>query len=151
MKAKRTTRLMLTFVLSLSVAGVFSAQNAFASDDVIIICNKNVYDDTLSRKDIKNIFLGRKTEWSNKQKIIFVTLKNTDVHEIFLKKYVGKTSFQYANFWKKQLFTGKGKPPKSFNTEESLRDYVADTDGTIGYISSVPDKSKVKIISVQDQ
>ncbi|MCP4348533.1 MAG: hypothetical protein GY795_23875 [Desulfobacterales bacterium] len=149
MKTERITMLILAFIVSLSVAGDFFAQNAFASDDVIIICNKNVCDETLSRKDIKNIFLGRKTEWSNKQKIIFVTLKNKEVHKVFLKEYVGKTPFQYTNYWKKQLFTGKGKPPKSFNTEESLMDYIANTDGAIGYLSSAPEKSKVKIISVQ--
>lgn len=31
----------------------------------MIICNKKVPDSSLSKDDIRNIFLGMKTEWSN--------------------------------------------------------------------------------------
>ncbi|MBW1940195.1 MAG: substrate-binding domain-containing protein [Deltaproteobacteria bacterium] len=121
--------------------------SAASDGDVIIIGNKNVPASSLSKKDIQNIYLGRKTKWDNNQKIIFVTLKKGEVHKRFIKEYVGKTSAQYRNYWKKQVFTGKGKAPKCFDAEEKLVDYVANTEGAIGYISSGTNKDSVKTIS----
>lgn len=134
-------------MLFIAVSLFFPEDKIFA-ESVIVICNNSVSEDSLTKEDIKNIFLGMKTTWSNNQKIVFVTLKEGDVHDIFLKEYIGKTIFQYANYWKKQVFTGKGKPPKSFETEEELVNYVADTEGAVGYISPGVENSRVKIISV---
>ena len=46
------------------------------------------------------------------------------------------------------MFTGKGNPPKSFDTEEALIDYVAKTSGTIGYVSTTA--IKVKQVNVSE-
>ena len=118
-----------------------------ASAGVVVICNKNVPVDSLDKKEIKKIYLGDKTRWSDDKKIIFVALDSGEEHKTFLKKYVGKSSSQFRNYWKKKVFTGKGKAPKSFRQMEGLLEYVAGTEGAIGYISSELTDDNVKIIS----
>ncbi len=104
--------------------------------DILIVCNSRVVDTTLSKNDIKDIFLGKKTKWSDKTKVHFATLNDEDVHKLFLKKYIKKTASQYRNYWKQLIFTGKGKAPKKFDSVEKMLKHIAVTDGSIGYIST---------------
>lgn len=101
---------------------------------VVIIGNKNIPESSLSKMDIQNVFLGKKTKLGG-TKITFVILKSGDVHESFLKEYLSRTPSQYNKYWKKMIFTGKGKAPKVFETEEALVEYVKASEGAIGYIS----------------
>lgn len=126
--------------------GIFA--NLSSAGDIMIIGNKDVPVSELSINEIRSIFLGEKVKWSNDQAIIFVILK-TDLHDAFLKEYVGNTASQYRNYWRKMVFTGKSKSPKSFNTPEELIAYVSDTGGAIGYIPSEAYQEKVKKISVK--
>ncbi len=120
--------------------------------DVVVIAHKDAKDGTLKKDDIENIFLGKKTKWSDNEGIIFVILDSGDVHEAFLKDYVGKTKSQFDSYWKKQVFTGKGKMPDSYKKEKDLLDYVAKTKGAIGYVSKATleeNKDKVKTIETK--
>lgn len=117
--------------------------------EVIVIANKNVPDSQLTKEDVKAIFLGEKTKWSNDNKVTFVVLKTDADQEQFMKDYVGKTPSQFNNFWKQQVFTGKGKIPQSFDDPKALLDFVAKTDGAIAYISSDAANENVKKIEVK--
>jgi len=126
----------------------------------VIITNLNVKENKLTKKEVENIFLGKQTKWENGKKITFFTLKSSNTHKAFLKEYIGKTSSQYKTFWKKQIFTGKGKAPKSFTSEKDLINYISSTKGAVGYISnktasdsklirdSKTKKNKVKFITI---
>jgi hypothetical protein len=46
------------------------------------------------------------------------------------------------------VFTGKGIPPKSFDTEAELVDFVKTTPGAVGYVSPRTDVTGVKILAV---
>ncbi len=122
------------------------------ADEILVIGSKDLPSDAVSRDEIRNIFLGEKVKWDNGEKIIFVLLM-TDVHEAFLKQYLGSTPAQYQNYWKKMIFTGKAKSPKSFSSPEKVIEYVSNAGGTVAYIPSADyekaDKDKVKIISVR--
>jgi len=124
----------MSFVLLVSVF-VQSAFTDAQAADVVIIGNKDIPESSLSKTDIQNIFLGKKTKLGS-TKIAFVILKSGDVHENFLKVYLSRTPAQYKKYWKKIVFTGKGKAPKSLKTEEALVEHVKNTEGAIGYIGS---------------
>lgn len=123
-------------VLTSALPGASPSQLAWKDEvDVVIIANPQVPDTTLSPGELEKIFLGKSTKWSDGKKIRFVNLKGGDVHETFTKEYTGKTAIQYTNYWRKRVFTGKGRMPTTFGTEEKLLDYVAQTPGAIGYVS----------------
>jgi len=130
----------------LIINGIFA--NLSYAGDIMVIGNKDVPVSELSINEIRSIFLGEKVKWNNDQAITFVILK-TDLHDAFLKEYVGNTASQYRNYWRKMVFTGKSKSPKSFNTPEELIGYISDTRGAIGYIPSEAYQDKVKTISVK--
>ena len=118
---------------------------AFA--DVVVIANKNVSETSMTKDKVKNIFLGKIVKWQDSSRIHFVTLKG-DVHKSFLKEYIGRSTNQYKTYWKKVLFTGKGSMPKTFSTEQEIIQYVANTEGAVGYINKNTASENVATISV---
>ena len=145
---KHNKNLLSTLLLFVFLS-VCPALSMPVSAESMVIVNQGVGDTTLTKADIEKIFTGKKSKWSDGAKIIPVTLDNeNDVHVEFLKKYVSKNAFQFAAYWRKMMFTGKGNPPKSFDSEQALIDYVAETSGAIGYVSTTA--IKVKQVNVSE-
>lgn len=138
-------RAIITFILFMT----FFLPVVSSAGEVVIITNENVPVSTLAAADLKQIFLGNKTTWDNGDKITFVVQDGSDTSDTFLKTYVQKSASQYDNYWKKQVFTGKGKAPKSFSSEQELIQFVSQTPGSIGYVSSGADTGNTKSITVR--
>lgn len=127
--------------------GVFLPKVGYAVD-VRIVANKNVSVSSLDEQELKQIFLGRKTQWENGRKIRFVTLDGGATHEHFLKTYVKRTPAQYSRYLKKQVFSGKARRPPSFHSEKAVIEFVAGANGAIGYVSSPFVSDRIKVISI---
>ncbi|MBU1054462.1 MAG: hypothetical protein KKC46_11625 [Proteobacteria bacterium] len=134
---------IIGLVLLVPLAGAVSA------GDVQIIANKNVSISYISPDMLKDIFLGKKNTWDNGASIYFVTLDSGQPHDDFLKTYLQKSNAQFNNYWKKQVFTGQGSMPKTFSSDKAMIDFVAGTNGAIGYVSGTADTGTVKIITVK--
>ncbi len=125
-----------------------------AGQEVVVVANKSVFGDTLTKKDVKNIFLRRKTKLAGVTVEIAI-LEDGYAHDCFVKKMLGKSSFQYTNYWKRLVLTGKSRMPRSFASEGELLSHVSRTKDTIGYVGvaafkdSGVDDGSVKIIGVQ--
>jgi len=118
--------------------------------EIVVVANSKVTDGSLSGDQLKAIFLGQQTSWPSGARVEFVTLKDSSaIHESFLKKYVGRSAAQFSNYWKQQVFTGKGRMPRQFDTEGKLLEYVSATDGAVGYVSAGAAKANVKTISIK--
>ena len=118
------------------------------SMNVQLIVHPDV-SDTISVSDIRNIFLGKKTQWKSNQSIRFVLLTEKTTYQSFITHYVGKTLYQYRNYWRKKVFTGTGMMPIMFSEVEKSIDYVRRTKGAISYIPASQDVSDgVKILVV---
>lgn len=119
------------------------------SETIYVFANLNVADRVLTQPDLQKIYLGKKNKWIDNQGINFTALSNGTCLETFIKKFVKKSPFQFQNYWKKQIFTGKGRPPLEFETDADLIDYVSRTSGAIGYSCTQPDITMVKILSIK--
>ncbi len=120
-------------------------------EQVLLIANQSVKDTVIKEKEVRNLFLGMKTKWSNKSRAVFAVHKGGKTHRLFLRRYIAKTESQYSSYWKKQVFTGKGDQPKEFKTEKEVIAYVARTRGSVAYISKAARAQArgVKIIDVK--
>ena len=135
------------YIVVLLLLPFIAAVSDVSAAEVVLVSNKNVPADSISKDMVKDIFLGKKTTWDNGQKIKFVVLKGSDTHKAFLKAYIKKTPSQFERYWRTQVFTGKGKPPRKFKSEAGLLDYVAGSEGAIGYVSTGANAGSVKIIN----
>lgn len=134
----------------LTCVGLLTGVALSAADepDIVIIGNRTLPFDTLSRADLFAIFMQRLTMWEDEDNINIALLKDGDTHSRFLWTYFRKTPSEYRRYWKKMVFSGKGRTPMRFRTEKDLMAHVALTKGAVGYISTEIKPSGVKIITI---
>ncbi|MBU0994952.1 MAG: hypothetical protein KJ737_20870 [Proteobacteria bacterium] len=124
-------------------------QNYALGSDCVIICNKDVPENSLTAKEIKDIFTWNKKNWEDGSRITFVLMRNKAVLNAFSREYLGKTMMQYEMFIKNEVFIDGNKIPKSFKTDEQVIQYVSITKGSIGFISKEPDTWLVKPMAIK--
>ncbi len=136
-------------VLALTAMLLFvAAAGAVAADYVVIVNLKNPVT-ALPEKDVKNFYLGKKTVWDNGEHVYVLTQTASAAHIEFLRDILGKTTQQYATYWKKSVFTGTGLPPQDFDSDAAVKEAVAAQPGAIGYISASALDSSVKTLKIQ--
>lgn len=132
-----------------AVCGVllFSLISICYASDLMIIANADVLEDRLESKAVKDIFLGDIVKWKNGQMITIVLSPESASFNSFLADYINRSATQFRNVWRQNLFTGKGKQPVKVKSVEELVNYVAETSGAIGYVSSgIPLPGTVKVL-----
>ena len=138
----RTARcLILLLFVSLGSWSVAGAQ------DVVLVANEGVRITEISIANLRAIFMGTKTRFSDGSHAVPVTLKGGPAHEVFLRNYVGEGPEGFRSQWRKVVFTGQGAMPKAFDSESALIDYVAATPGAVGYVSRTSPQDRVKILA----
>lgn len=93
----------------------------------------------LSKEQIKDIFLGKKTLWEDGRRIIICHLKSRDkslTH--FLNTVLGMSPRQYDFYWKSKVFSGQGYPPRTFNSHEEIINYLKLEPRAIGILNQNP-------------
>lgn len=135
------SKIILIFLL---ISGPLSV-----SAQTIFIGNKDIPETMLSKREIKDIFLGKKRRWQDNHEIRLAVMYASEGHSDFVREYLRKNSSQFLIYWKNKVFTGEGRFPKTFQSEDELIEYVAGNRGVIGYISSkVPVDGRIKIFNV---
>ncbi len=138
---------MKKYILIALLIFLFSVTRAWSES--IMIVNESVSVDELTRSDAAKIFLGKKKSWDNGHKIIAVTLKKGSTHNEFIKKIVKKNSSQFAIYWKRMVFTGRGQALKTFDSEQDLVSFIAQNPGSTGYISKDTPHPGVKQVAIK--
>ncbi len=133
-------------VLCLSV---FLLTSIAAQAELLIITNKSVAQSSLSKQDIKDIFLGNKQYWTDKSKISFAVVGEGDVANSFFKTYLGMSTAQYNGLWSEKLYTGGKTLPKRFKSSKQVIDFISQTAGAIGFIDNVPQPKDVNVIEIK--
>lgn len=139
--------LFLPFVMMLIVI----THTEFAQAELFFICNKNVPTISVTKKEIKKIFLGHTMAWTNKTGIVLVNQTKKDIVKEFTKDYLKMSPARYKSHFRKKMFTGGGQRPIALENDQKVIEYVSNTDGAVGYISTkIPiDKNNVKMLVVK--
>lgn len=118
---------------------------------VIVIGNKASTDPVLTAQQVKQIFLGKRVKWADGSRIRFVALKDSPTHQSFLRQYLQKDNSQWTVYWKRMIFTGRGMPPRQFDSQQKLIEYVSETRGAVGYIdeSQMDPSQNIQVIALR--
>ena len=93
------TKILFGFIFAAIVGMVFTLPKVASAVDVVVIANKMAPASSLYKEEVKNIFLAKKTQWNNGQKINLATLKKCQTHDDFLRKYLQKTPSQFQSYY----------------------------------------------------
>ncbi len=143
-----THQTIYRFLFAGVLFAAFSMPSFATAVDLVIIANPTVPVSSLNRSALADIYNGYKGRWDNGQKIKVVMLKQGATHEVFAESVVQLSPAKLKNLWKKVIFSGAGSPPKVVHSEEQCVEFVAATNGAIGYISSATAHEGVKVIEV---
>lgn len=119
---------------------------AFAAPAVI--ANKNIAGEKLDAATAKAVFLGKKVSWDTGGRVVLAVLKAGPVADEFLQKATEMNAGQFNNYWRRLAMTGGGTAPKSFDKEEDLRKFVAETPGAIGFIDGAHADASVATLTL---
>ncbi len=137
--------LLLIFLMSLLTSESYAQK-------LIVIANSDVEVDSLDNKTLLRIYHGKKKQWSNRKEIVPVMLKSCPIRDKFIEDILKETEHKFIAYWKQMVFTGRGLPPKSFDDEIEILNFIAKTPGAIGYISRLPNSMPdvVKLIKINE-
>jgi ABC-type phosphate transport system substrate-binding protein len=130
------------------VLGLVSCCSAARAQDVVLIANLGVQVSEIKDTDLRAIFTGEKTKFSDGSHAVPVTLKGGPAHEVFLRNHLGESPDHFRAQWRKAVFTGQGAMPRGFDSESALIEYVAATPGAVGYVSRISSQNRVKCITI---
>jgi ABC-type phosphate transport system substrate-binding protein len=139
----------LSMVCRLIAGATLTAVFALAGD-FVVIANASIKSADVSADDLRDVFLGEKSSLRDGSHATPVTLKEGAAHNAFLQAVAGKTDAAFRAVWRKQVFTGKGTMPRTFDTEAALAAFVGSTPGAIGYVSEgIAAPAGAKILKVK--
>jgi ABC-type phosphate transport system substrate-binding protein len=114
----------------------------------VIIVNKSIEKEKVDAATLKSVLLGKKVAWDSGGRAILAVLKSGPVADEFLKGAVDMSGSSFNNYWRRLAMTGGGTAPHSFEKEEDLRKYVADTPGAIGFVDSANVDASVAVLTL---
>lgn len=139
----RNCIIIITIMLALQMA---LAQ----PDDVVFIVNAENTAEKLTVTEIRDFYFKRKRRWNNGESIRFMDRTNEPLREIFLKKYINKSTSDVELFWIGQkLYSGDSAPLKEA-FDSTAMSFVGSLKGAIGYVSvTAVVRKNVKVIKVE--
>lgn len=129
---KRTV--LLTVAIALLVAGwSITAQGA---DDFVVIVNADNPISEISKSDLSGFLLKKKSKWGHGVSVDPADLESgSDVRAAFSEVVHGRTVASIKNYWQRQIFSGRGVPPKEVGSDSEMVAHVSADPGAIGYVA----------------
>lgn len=137
----------LVFVL---LTFLVSASRAASSSSFVIVVSPNVSVAELESSFVADAFLKKKTRWSNGDLIRPVDLKSdSPVRASFSERVLGRSVAAVRSYWQQRIFSGRDLPPPEFGSEAATVEFVARTEGAIGYVSPNAKLDGVRVVALR--
>jgi ABC-type phosphate transport system substrate-binding protein len=113
---------------------------SWAGGDLVIIVNKSNKTNSLSRDEVKNIFLGKRSVWTFGGNILTCDLVEGDAGEgdsaraVFAENFLHKDLHVLKSYWIKMIFSGRSRPPVTKKSAAEVKKFVSIHKDAIGYI-----------------
>jgi len=116
---------------------------------LLVVANPDVPVAAISAGLLQRIYLGKATRWSGDLPIHPVMLHDAQVHAAFVTELLDRSQESFSVYWKRMVFTGKGRPPESFEDAAQLAAYLRETPGAIGYLAAGADTTGLKVLRIE--
>ena len=133
------------------VAAILSALALPSAAELVVIVNPKNPAATLTADQVAQVFLGRSSSFPGGGAAVPLDQKEgAGVRDEFYSKVTDKNAGQVKAYWSKQMFSGKGSPPKELGSSADVKRAVAADPNAIGYVEkSAVDGSVKGVLSVQ--
>ncbi len=128
-------------LLLLTSSGLFSATT------VLVIAHSKVPVDTITKVDLRDIYLGDIRQWKDGTEIVVVDTKPRNKTKECFYSYIGKSPSRMKSIWIKKLLSGEGNPPEVVESDTDAVHKVASTPGAIGFVTKGTPLDSVRVIA----
>ena len=113
------------------------------ANEYVVVSNKSMPE--LSLSQVKAIFL-KKISFVDDLKVVPINLEARDELRLKFEKEVLKMSFlRLKSYWTSQHYLGH-RPPVSMKSQGSVKAFIKNVNGSIGYINAVNFDESLKVI-----
>lgn len=117
-----------------------------ARAELVVIVNPKNPAGSLSAEQVAQIYLGRTGSFPSGGAATPLDLKEGALRDDFYRKVTDKNPGQVKAYWAKQMFSGKGSPPRELAGPVEVKRAVAADPTAIGYIDRASLDASVKEI-----
>lgn len=143
MNNKQTNRLAALCLL----LGVFTASSAFAELAVIVHPSSSV--SKITKTELSDLYLGYADTFANGSDAEPLDQASaTPARRSFIKSVLGMEEGALKRHWSKLMFSGKGQPPQTLDSDEAVRNAVAANPKGLGYIDKNAVNNTIKVILI---
>lgn len=104
--------------------------------------------DALDEKAISRIFLGKAKSFPGGGQAVPINLSEGSAGaEAFNSKVLNKSASQLKAYWSKQVFTGKGQPPREVSNDAEMLALISANPNMIGFLEGGADGSVKSVAS----
>jgi hypothetical protein len=122
------------------------------ADEIVVIANSASPVSSISVSDLKKIYLKKKKYFTEGGRVIPADQSvDSPVRKDFYEAIIGMSATELQHYWSKQIFTGKGTPPRVMKSDAKMLEWVSDSVKAIGYVnkSAIDDSSKIKVLTLR--
>ncbi len=118
--------------------------------EVLLIAQAQVSADSVSRNEVRIIFLMRRLQWPDGSAVkVFVLDDDNELHKSFCKQYMQVYPRRLRKAWERQIYSGTGQAPTHVESVQEMLQRVGSTPGAIGYLPENMINDSVKVLSVR--
>lgn len=134
---------MKTRVISISLVAAIGLMWASASEankpklePLVVVVHGSNSVARLSSVDLKNIYLGRQTRWSNGDPVAaYMRPARSGAGFAFMRKILKMTPAKFRYHWQGRELSGRGRAPSTISQTAKLVSQIARNRGAIGYVT----------------
>ena len=148
-------KLVVALGVSACAAGGVLVHSASPEDGFRVIVSASNPLTSVKRDDLARIFLKKLTRSKDGQELSPVdqsarsAVRAAFSERVLVTEGLDKIS-AVENYWRQQIYSGRGAPPAVKTSDDEVRKFVAATPGAIGYVGEKADLTGVKAVTVQD-
>lgn len=134
-----SARLGRRLVVSLFAMIAATASPLLAQDAMpfVVVAHPSVDVDSLSAKEISDLFLKKAIRWRDGTEVVPVDLpSDSRVRASFSEAIHDREVSAIKSYWQRQIFSGRAVPPVEKTSEDEVLDFVRSRRGAIGYVSA---------------
>jgi ABC-type phosphate transport system substrate-binding protein len=130
---------------TLIFSALFSSQ-VFAGYSVVVHPENTAEFDY---QTVKRIFLGKETAFSNGVVATVIThSSNSELRNEFDEAVLKRKTSTVDAYWSKLVFTGRGIPPQTVNSDQEMIELILQNKNAIGFIETSSVTSDVKVVNI---
>lgn len=134
--------ILLLLLLTLPATGL-------SATEVALIVNRDNPVTSLTLAQVKQIFLGQKHFWPHGNSVTLLLHEEDAIHQRFVQQLLDKSPRQYQLYWKRELFSGTGVPPRRHPDDLAIKSAVAADPDAISYIDAQSLDDSIKQIRLE--